>query len=584
MRLTHIPPPRRGVLLCRNRQGIERVSGLGLHAWRHDVRKMTSAKPKSKPRAAKPEPEPKPHSAKSGPEPKPAKSGPELKTRPVKPEAPPELPALTHPEIRAIVLGIMLAMFLGALDQTIVATALPTIGRHFGNIDDLSWVVTAYLLTGTAVTPLYGKLADIYGRRVLMLTAIGIFVAGSVACALAPSMTALVLGRAFQGLGGGGLMALAQTIIADIVSPLERGRYQGYIGAVFATSSVGGPVLGGFLTEHIDWSLIFWINLPLGLCALGMTSNVLRRVPYQPRKHKLDVIGALLMMAASIALLFALTWGGRRFEWISLQIGGLLFGSAVLWGLFSWRLVAVSEPFLPLAVLANRVVRCATLAGACNMGTLVGMTLFVPLYFEVVLHLSASESGMALIPLMAATVTFSTITGRMMTHVVHYKRMALVGLSLSILSLAPLAIWPTSMPMALVLLLLLLVGSGLGTVFPISTVCMQNAVSRAQMGVATGAANFFRALFSALVVALLGAIVLGGLGGMTGTSVEMLARTASAPELAYAFRFVFLTCGLILSFGMAFLISMEERPLKGPMAPSQAVTAPTAPATPIPAE
>jgi MFS family permease len=218
------------------------------------------------------------------------------------------------------------------------------------------------------------------------------------------------------------------------------------------------------------------------------------------------------------------------------------------------------------------------------MGTLVGMTIFVPLYFEVVLHLSASESGMALIPLMGATVVFSTITGRMMTHIVHYKRMALIGLSLAILSLAPLAIWPTSMPTALVLLLLLLVGSGLGTVFPISTVCMQNAVSRAQMGIATGAANFFRALFSALVVALLGAIVLGGLGGVTGMSVEMLARTASAPELAYAFLFVFLACVLILSFGMAFLISMEERPLKGPTAPSQAVTTPTAPATPIPAE
>ncbi|MGC2011767.1 MAG: MFS transporter, partial [Pseudolabrys sp.] len=168
------------------------------------------------------------------------------KARPVKSESPPEPKALTHPEIRTIVLGIMLAMFLGALDQTIVATALPTIGRHFGNLDDLSWVVTAYLLTGTAVTPLYGKLADIHGRRVMMLTAIGIFVLGSVACALAPSMTALVLARAFQGLGGGGLMALAQTIIADIVSPLERGRYQGYIGAVFAASSVGGPVLGGF--------------------------------------------------------------------------------------------------------------------------------------------------------------------------------------------------------------------------------------------------------------------------------------------------------------------------------------------------
>ena len=181
---------------------------------------------------------------------------------------------LTHPEIRTIVLGIMLAMFLGALDQTIVATALPTIGRHFGNLGDLSWVVTAYLLTATAVTPLYGKLSDIHGRRAMMLIAIVIFVAGSLICALAPSMTVLVFGRAVQGLGGGGLMALAQTIIADIVSPRERGRYQGYIGAVFATSSVGGPVLGGFLTEHLDWSLIFWINLPLGLAALGMTSNV----------------------------------------------------------------------------------------------------------------------------------------------------------------------------------------------------------------------------------------------------------------------------------------------------------------------
>jgi EmrB/QacA subfamily drug resistance transporter len=506
------------------------------------------------------------------------------KPRPA-PAVPPSEPRpLTHPEIRTIVVGIMLAMFLGALDQTIVATALPTIGRHFGNLEDLAWVVTAYLLTGTAVTPLYGKLSDIHGRRTVMLTAIGIFVVGSIACALASSMGALVLARAFQGLGGGGLMALAQTIIADIVSPRERGRYQGYIGAVFAISSVGGPVLGGFLTEHVDWSLIFWINVPLGLCALGMTSNVLRRIPFHPRKRRLDLVGALLMMAAAIALLLALTWGGQRFEWISPQIGGLLLVSAILWCLFAWRLVMTRDPFLPLTVLGNPVVRCAALAGACNMGTLVGMTIFVPLYFEVVLHMSASQSGMALIPLMAATVAFSTITGRLMMHVVHYKRISLIGLSLSIVSLGPLAIWPTSMPVSLVLLLLLLVGSGLGTVFPVSTVCMQNAVARSQMGIATGAANFFRALFSALVVALLGAIVLGGLGGVTGMSVELLARTASASDLAYAFRFVFLACALVLTFGMAFLISLEERPLKGPSPPSQAATAPTAPATPIPAE
>jgi EmrB/QacA subfamily drug resistance transporter len=490
--------------------------------------------------------------------------------------------ALSHPEVRSIVLGIMLAMFLGALDQTIVATALPTIGRHFSNLADLSWVVTAYLLTATAVTPLFGKMSDIHGRRVMMLIAIGIFVAGSLICALAPSMAVLIAGRAVQGLGGGGLMALAQTILADIVSPRERGRYQGYIGAVFAASSVGGPVLGGFLTEQFDWSLIFWINLPMGIVALGMTSNVLKRVPYHARKHRLDLVGACLMMAAAVALLLALSWGGRKFDWISAESGALLLASAMLWGLFAWRLVKAQEPFLPLAVLGNPVVRCAALAGACNMGVLVGMTIFVPLYFETVLHLSAGQSGLALIPLMGATVALSTVTGRLLMHMKHYKRLPLAGLMLAILSLAVLAIWPAAMPTALVLLLLLLIGCGLGTLFPISTVCMQNAVTQHQMGVATGAANFFRSLFSALVVAVLGAIVLGGLGGVTGMSVEMLARAASTHELAFAFRFVFIACALVLAFGMAFVIAMEERTLKGPVSP--AAEAPTAPATPIPAE
>ncbi len=507
-----------------------------------------------------------------------------MSARPPKTKAQAAPRPLSHPEIRTIVVGIMLAMFLGALDQTIVATALPTIGRHFGDLGDLSWVVTAYLLTGTAVTPLYGKLSDIHGRRGMLLIAIVIFVAGSLACALATSMMMLILSRALQGLGGGGLMAISQTIIADIVSPRERGRYQGYIAAVFAASSIGGPVLGGFLTEHVDWSLIFWINLPLGLAAFAMTWQVLKRVPFHPRKHRLDLSGALSMMAAAVALLLALSWGGRNYAWISPQIGSLLLSSAILWGLFGWRLMAAEEPFLPIAVLANPVVRCAALSGACNMGTLVGMTIFVPLYFETVLHLSASQSGMALIPLMAATVAFSTITGRLMTHMVHYKRVPLIGLSIAIVSLGVLAIWPASMPTALVLVMLAVIGSGIGTVFPVSTVCMQNAVTQHQMGVATGAANFFRALFSSLVVAVLGAIVLGGLGGATGTAVETLARAASAHSLSVAFSFVFLACALVLTFGMSFLISMEERALRGPALHSPEAGAPSGPATPIPAE
>jgi len=485
---------------------------------------------------------------------------------------------LTHKEIRAIVVGIMLAMFLGALDQTIVATALPTIGRTFGDIRNLSWVVTAYLLTSTAVTPLYGKLSDIHGRRVVMLTGIVIFVLGSVASALAPNMIALILGRALQGLGGGGLMALSQTIIADVVSPRERGRYQGYIGAVFATSSVGGPVLGGFLTEHLHWSLIFWINLPIGLGALIWTGIVLKRVPFHPRKHRLDIIGAALMMIAAVSLLLALTWGGQRFPWISAEIGLLLFLSAFAWGLFAWRLVTAEEPFLPLAVLGNAVVRCAALTGACTMGSLVGMTIFVSLYFETVLHLSASESGLALIPLMGMTVVTSTLVGQTMGRVTHYKRMPLIGLVVSILGLGVMAIWPSEMPTWLVVFVLAVVGTGIGTVFPVSTVCMQNAVARSQLGIATGAANFFRALFSALVVAILGAMVLGRLGGPTGTSVETLARAASGAELAHAFRFVFIAAALVLSFGLTFLIAMEEKPLRGPAA--HPAGQPEAPATP----
>src|ERR1051326_1175387 len=221
-------------------------------------------------------------------------------------------PALDHAAIRTIVLGILLAMLLGALDQTIVATALPTIGRDLGNVEDLSWVVTAYLLTATAVTPLYGKLSDIHGRRAMLLVAIGVFALGSLARALAPSMAVLILARGLQGLGGGGLLSLAQTIIADVVPPLERGRYQGYIGVVFASSSIGGPVLGGFFAEHLHWSLIFWINLPLGLLAFLMTNSVLKRLPRHERQHRLDVAGAGLLTAATIALLCVASWGGSR--------------------------------------------------------------------------------------------------------------------------------------------------------------------------------------------------------------------------------------------------------------------------------
>jgi multidrug resistance protein len=217
--------------------------------------------------------------------------------------------------VRSIIAGIMLAMFLSALEQTIVAPALPTIGRALGDVELLSWVVTAYLISTTVVTPLFGKLSDIYGRRRMMLVAIGVFVLGSVACALAPSMEALIVGRVLQGVGGGGILPLAQTVIADLLSPRERPLIQSYTSAMFLAASILGPVLGGLLTDHLHWSLIFWVNLPMGLGALILTDRALRRLPRNDRPHRLDLVGAALMVAAALSLLLALAWGGVRYPW-----------------------------------------------------------------------------------------------------------------------------------------------------------------------------------------------------------------------------------------------------------------------------
>src|ERR1700691_3511629 len=220
-----------------------------------------------------------------------------------------------HAAVRANVAGIMLAMFLYALEQTIVAPALPAIGRSLGGIDELSWVVTAYLLAVTAATPLFGMLSDIYGRRVVLLWAIGIFIAGSVACALAQTIWMLILARGLQGIGGGGLLPIAQTIIADLISPRERPIIQGRTSIMFMSASILGPVLGGLLTDHLHWSLIFWINLPLGAVALVMTERALRKLPRHDRPHQLDVIGAFLMVSAALTLMLALAWGGGRYSW-----------------------------------------------------------------------------------------------------------------------------------------------------------------------------------------------------------------------------------------------------------------------------
>jgi EmrB/QacA subfamily drug resistance transporter len=472
---------------------------------------------------------------------------------------------LSYAEARSVITGILLAMFLAALNQTIVATALPTIGRDLQDFENLSWTVTAYLLTSTVVASLYGKLSDIHGRRAIMLTAIGIFVVGSAICALAPNMLTLVLGRALQGLGGGGIMPLAQVIIADVSAPRERGRYQAIIGIVWVGAGVGGPVVGGFIAEHLHWSLIFWINVPMGIAAAWLTNAALKNLPRNERWHQLDILGASLMMCAAIALLLALTWGGTRYPWSSPQIIGLFGLAGAFAAAFRWRIGRAAEPYLPLPILRNPVVLMGAATSACAVGASIGLTVFVPFYYQLVHKLSVSDSGLALIPIAVMTTPGSVMAGRAMMYLRHYKRVSLVCMALAIAATVWIAWRPLSSPWV-VMGALALIGTGAGSVFPLSTVCIQNAVAPHQMGTATGVMNFFRALCASLVVAIMGAIMLAGFGVVAerGRGADaLIAAGVAAGDAANVFRWVFAAAAAFLVIGFIALIRLPERPLRG---------------------
>jgi EmrB/QacA subfamily drug resistance transporter len=479
-------------------------------------------------------------------------------------DAEPSQGILDHATVRAIVAGIMLAMFLSALEQTIVAPALPAIGKSLGGIDDLSWVVTAYLLAVTATTPLFGKLSDIYGRRLILMWAIGIFIAGSVACALAQNIWMLILARALQGIGGGGLLPTAQTIIADLLSPRERPIVMGRTSVMFMSASILGPVLGGLLTDHLHWSLIFWINLPLGAVALIMTERALRRLPRNERPHQLDVAGAILMVAAAIVLLLALSWGGTHYPWTSWQILSLIACSVALWSLFAIRLVTAREPFIPVAILHGRVTSAITCSAFFSIGTIIGITIYTPLYCQAVLGLSASSSGLALIGFMAGTVCGSQVTARLMVRMQRYLRVPMIGLAVAVAVLATLAVNPAGQSIERFAVLLFVLGCGLGPMYPMSTILMQNAVNAHQLGTATGTLNFFRTLGGAIIVAIFGAIVLSAATETSGVvTLEKLAVMHG--DLAPAYHWVFIAAAVFLGISFCCLFAVEERPLHGPV-------------------
>jgi EmrB/QacA subfamily drug resistance transporter len=480
---------------------------------------------------------------------------------------------LDHAAVRPIIAGLMLAMFLSALEQTIVAPALAAIGRSLNDVENLSWVVTAYLLAATVATPLFGKLSDIYGRRAMMLIALAIFLLGSLACALAPTMGMLILARALQGFGGGGILPLAQTVIADILTPRERPIFQSYSSVMFMTASILGPLAGGFLTDYLHWSFIFWINLPLGVIAVLMTDRALKLIPRNDRPHKLDVVGAAVMLLAAVLLLLALSWGGVRYPWLSWPVLALLAASALMWIAFARRLATAPEPFIPLDLVREPLIALMVTAGFFSIGTIIGLSIVVPLYLELVLGFSASGGGIALIAYVVGTSFGSLMSGRLLSRLVHYKRVPLYTLPLTIATFLLLAWAPAGWSLAGICVVLAVNGFGVGTMYPVTTVVIQNAVKPHQFGVATGTLNFFRQLGGAIIVAVFAAIVLGGLDSGEGARLMetitrhgtgAAARTARAAEFAPLFGYVFVGAAAFIAAAMLAVLLIEERPLRGP--------------------
>jgi EmrB/QacA subfamily drug resistance transporter len=401
--------------------------------------------------------------------------------------------------------ALMLGMFLAALDQTIVSTALPTIVGDLGGLDHLSWVVTSYLLASTASTPLYGKLGDMYGRKPVFLAAILIFLAGSMLAGLSRSLDQLIAFRALQGAGAGGLMVGAQAIIADIVPPRERGRYMGLIGSVFAVASVAGPLLGGFLVEAISWRWVFYVNMPIGVLAVLVV--VFRLHLHTPTtRHTIDYLGAALLTAGVSALILVTTWGGSEYGWGSPTIVGLAVAGVALIGAFVLQERRAPEPLIPLSLFRSSVFRVATALGFFIGLAMFGAIIFIPLFLQLVYGVSPTSSGLRMLPLMAGLLTASVLSGRVISRVGRYKAFPVAGTAVTALGMFLLSRLAVDTAPWLASVYMLVVGVGIGLVMQVLVLVVQNDAPVRDVGVATSTATFFRSMGGSIGVALFGAI------------------------------------------------------------------------------
>ncbi len=492
----------------------------------------------------------------------------------------------THRETIIIIAGLMLGMFLAALDQTIVATALPRMAADLQGVSHLSWVVSAYLLTSTAVTPIYGKLSDLFGRKIMLQIAVSLFVLTSLLCGIANSMVQLIVFRALQGLGGGGLLAMAHATIADVISPRERGRYQGYIASVFAAASVVGPVLGGLFVDHLTWRWVFWINLPIGIGALIASQVTLKRLVSKRVRHKIDYLGAVLIVSAVCCVLLLTTMGGEEVPWDSLTIKALGAGAVMLFVGCVVQERRASEAILPPRLFHNSVFVVASMTNLLASICMLGGIVFMPLFLQLVYSMQADASGLMLIPLTGGTVTGAISSGQLVARIGRYKRFPLIGLATTCAGLLMLTTVTPATPLALVCVYLAINGLGIGLIMPSLLVAVQNSVDIRDLGTGTASITFFRSMGGSFGVALFGAVLIGRLNGLIaklpggealgaspGTdllhagpdavaSVPEALRAPVAAVMAEAFHDVFwLGAGLSLT---AFMITLflKELPLR----------------------
>jgi EmrB/QacA subfamily drug resistance transporter len=401
--------------------------------------------------------------------------------------------------------GLLLVMFLAALDQTIVATALPTIVGDLGGLDHISWVVTAYLLAQTVVTPLYGKLGDMYGRKIVLQCALVLFLTGSALCGLSKSLDELIAFRALQGLGGGGLMVSAQAAIGDVVPPRERGRYTGLFGAVFGLASVAGPLLGGFLTDDLSWRWIFYVNLPLGIVALFVLAATLPSPPERIH-HTVDYLGTAVLAAGLSAIVLMSSLGGVSFAWGSPVIVGLAIGGVLLIAAFLALERRAREPVLPPRLFKNRVFATTSAVGFIVGFALFGAVTYLPLFLQVVKGASPTGSGLQLTPLMGGLLITSIASGQAITRTGHYKPFPIAGTAVMVLGLYLLSTLDAASATAKIFAFMFVLGLGLGMVMQVLVLAVQNAVDYADLGVASAGATLFRSIGGSLGTSVLGAI------------------------------------------------------------------------------